>query len=181
MHIPNSFQVPREVSFFISSGCLKLIPLSRSLAHLDYSLVISNKEHLKGLFGKTDEWWPADNLSFAQNYEMLIWHEEQFENNESFAYAFFLNNTYIGCLYLYGLGEVYDIVSVKDPQLIYVFMWVDKELYVKGVDAQIFAQVKAWIEETWYFANSDYPGRLTPLTSFCRETASWILTLDHCV
>lgn len=176
MFIPDNFVVPTEVEFSIAEGLLRLQPLGRFLARIDYDVVVTNRDHLKGVFGELDNWWPSDDLSFYDNYDMLIWHEEQFIARESFAYAICLNKSYIGCTYIYGLKEVCDIVTDKDPKKIYVFMWTDKAMFRKGVDAKAFLKIKQWIENVWCFAKADYPGRITPLSSFGPKTAAWIIT-----
>ena len=178
MNIPDSFSVPENYEFYITDSLVKVefLPLNTTIAKDDFNTIIKNRTHLKGLFGKLDDWWPADHLTEAENYQTLLWHEEEFKKRESFAYSIHLNEKYIGCLYIYGLKEVVEIVSIKDEDLLYVFMWTTEEIYKKGIDKLIFQQLKRWIEEKWCFALADYPGRTSPLASSISNTACWIKT-----
>lgn len=177
MKIPDGFNIPTHFEFKIQDNCnIRILPLNRLMAKEDYNLVISNRRHLKGIFGKLDDWWPSDDLSEKENYSMLLWHEKQFENKKSFAYAIMFNNKYIGCFYIYGLEEVYEIVSVVDFDMLYVFMWTSESMYHNGIDNMIFNHLKLWVEKEWNFAKADYPGRVTPLVSYKNSTASWIKT-----
>lgn len=153
---------------------IDLAPLSPLLAEKDYKLIMLNKKHLKGVFGELDDWWPSDTLNKRDNYNTLSWHEKQFKKRKSFAYAIFLNGEYIGCFYIYGLEVVHKIVSVKDPSLLYVFMWTAEKYFINGMDKIIFIYLKKWIELEWNFAKADFPGRISPLISWSKETASWI-------
>ena len=106
MKIPNDFIIPSHVEFQISNMfTVTLSPLDRTLSNEDYKLIMSNKNHLKGLFGKLDDWWPSDTLSERENYEALLWHEKQFQERKSFAFSIKLDGQYIGCIYIYGLDE----------------------------------------------------------------------------
>lgn len=180
MNIPAGFSVPKNYEFYITDSLLKVTfsPLNTTISKEDFNTIINNRTHLKGLFGKLDDWWPSDHLTEKDNYQTLLWHEEEFVKRGSFAYAIHLNQKYIGCLYIYGLKEVVEIVTKKDESLLYVFMWTTKENYKNGIDKLIFQQLKKWVEEKWCFAVADYPGRTSPLTSSVYNTASWIKTLD---
>ena len=69
---------------------------------------------------------------------------------------------------------MHKIVSVKDPSLLYVFMWTAEKYFINGMDKIIFIYLKKWIELEWNFAKADFPGRISPLISWSKETASWI-------
>jgi hypothetical protein len=43
-----------------------------------------------------------------------------------------------------------------------VTMWVTKEQYDRGFEAELLAAVKAWIAKDWPFKNVDYPERQKP-------------------
>lgn len=175
MKIPKDFNIPTHTEFsVIDSYNVEIVPLTSQMEEKDFALVVSNKKHLKGMFGELDDWWPSDTLNKRDNYNMLIWHEEQFRKRKSFAYAIFLNKEYIGCFYIYGLEVVRKIVSVKNPNWLYIFMWTSKEYFNNGIDKLIFEHLKVWIEREWSFAKADFPGRTSPLISFSKDTASWI-------
>lgn len=178
MKIPKNFKIPEYHEFYILNDLIKvsITPLNSTFAKEDFSTIINNKKHLKGLFGELDDWWPSDSITEADNFKMLLWHEEEFKKRNSFAYIIRLNGEYSGCLYFYGLDEVFKIVSIKDYNIIYVFMWTTEEVFSKGFDKLIFDHLKKWISNTWDFTCADYPGRTSPLSSFCSATASWIKT-----
>lgn len=166
----------RIIFFLENAEEIILTPLTTKISNEDYKMIIDNHKHLKGIFGNLDNvWWPPDELTESENLKMLTWHEHQFLLKESFAYAIFKNNEYIGCFYIFGSEEVGSIIDSPSSTSAYVFMFTTKENYENGTDAQIFQELKIWMLKCWEFPKIEYPGREIPITKLCNKTAAWIL------
>lgn len=176
--VDESFEIPNTYQFSLDrSTKVVFSPLTTKIAEEDYKLIISNRKHLKGLFGYLDNcWWPSNRLTEENNYRMLKWHEQQFSKRESFAYSIFCDDEYIGCFYIYGSNVVGRIVENPTSNSVYIFMFTTEQCYDNGNDMRIFKELKKWISKKWDFSKIEYPGRETPLVSFNRNTARWIKT-----
>lgn len=118
----------------------------------DYAAVMSSVEHLKNVWPGSA--WP-DGLTLEQDIIDLGWHQREFMNRTSFAYTVMtLNETTV-------LGCVYVDPTRKRGYDTEVFLWVRASELERGLDARLFAAVKAWLADEWPFENPGFPGRDT--------------------
>ena len=146
--VPNHFQVP--LSFDTKYFHLEM--LNANYVKEDYETIISNINHLKSVFGPHND-WPWNNLTIDENHKDLEWHQNEFINRTSFAYAvkYSANNEYIGCVYIYpSFDPSYDAM---------VILWVKRFKNHKNLDELLLSSIKKWIREVWPFKKVVFPGR----------------------
>lgn len=118
----------------------------------DYDAVMSSIGHLKGVFGPDSSWPPAD-LTLEQDLIDLGWHQKEFQFGSSFAYTV-MSLDESRCL-----GCVYVDPSEKAGYDAQVILWVRQGELGKGLDEKLFAAVKTWLSEQWWFTRLAFPGR----------------------
>jgi len=120
---------------------------------LDYDAVMTSRDHLHSVFG-THTGWPADDLTIEQDLADLHRHQQEFETRVAFAYTVVSldESLCLGCVYINPTLD-------PEPYDSRVYLWVRKSELEKGLDAELFAAVKAWIARDWPFKNVAYPGR----------------------
>lgn len=145
--VPQGFQAPFEVK----TDQYIIRKLTVDEAEKDYKAVMSSKESLRQIFCVDDD-WPSDEMTLEENYGDLKEHQEEFDNNEGFAYTIVVpdDSECIGCLYIYPFRHgVYDCR---------VFYWL-----VDQVDEQLNAHLRQfidqWLPKDFGLTNPAYPGR----------------------
>ena len=90
--------------------------------------------------GSPDPW--AD-TTLEQNLVDLGWHQKEFELRRSFAYTVVRpdESQVIGCVYLLP----------SDAADAEVRLWVRREAWDEGLDAELERAVRAWVAERWPF------------------------------
>ena len=143
--IPEDYEVPET----FCDDSFRLSVLESSVAEIDYRIVMSSRERLRGVFDENDN-WPADNLSLAANIRDLERHQQEFEARIAFAYAVRERDGdgYWGCVYIEPSVTEYDAE---------VYMWVSDAQ--RDRDTQLYNVIQAWIANEWPFQRVAYPGR----------------------
>jgi len=118
----------------------------------DYDAVMSSIDHLKGVFGPGSS-WPSADLTLEQDLVDLGWHQKEFQMGSSFAYTV-MSIDESRCL-----GCVYVDPSEKAGYDAQVILWVRRSEVSKGLDEKLFAAVRTWLSEQWWFARAAFPGR----------------------
>ena len=146
--VPASKSVPAG----LETADFKLRMLTVNDLVKDYDAVMSSVEHLHGVFGP-DNSWPADDLTLEQDLIDLGWHQKEFQMKSSFAFTVMRldESRCLGCVYV-------DPSDKKgfDAQVI---LWVRQSELETGLDERLFAAVKEWLENEWWFENVAFPGR----------------------
>jgi len=93
----------------------------------------------------------APSLTKEQNLIDLGWHQKEFQLRRSFAYTVVApdESRVLGCVYFYPDDEADARVS----------LWVRREAWKDGLDPVLEAEVRAWVDREWPFANVHWPGR----------------------
>jgi len=145
--VEEGFKAPFEVS----TSDYHLRKLRVDDVEKDYQAVMSSKESLRQIFCVDDD-WPADDMTIEKNYQDLKEHQDEFDNNEGFAYTIELpdKSKCIGCLYIFPFSHgVYDSC---------VYYWLIDEL-----DNQLNSNLREftdkWLEKDFDLINPAYPGR----------------------
>ena len=143
--VPENFEVPKT----FRDTPFRLSVLELSVAEIDYQVVMSSRERLRGVFNEYDN-WPADDLSLAANIRDLVRHQREFEARIAFAYAVHECDGagYWGRIYIEPSDTEYDAE---------VYLWVSDAQVAR--DKQLYDVVKAWIANDWPFRRVAYPGR----------------------
>jgi len=145
--VPEGFEAPFEVEtedFIVRK-------LTVDEVEKDYKAVMSSKESLRQIFHENDD-WPKDDMTIDDNYEDLLRHQHEFDDNEAFAYTIVNSDDSecIGCIYIYPFP--YDVYDSK------VFYWL-----VDKVDNDLNESLKSfldkWIPDSFGLIKPAYPGR----------------------
>jgi hypothetical protein len=90
----------------------------------------------------------------AENLVDLGWHQKEFELRRSFAYTVVApdESQVLGCVYLYP-SETHDV---------HLRMWVRRSAWDTGLDSQLEAAVRHWLERDWPFEKLDWAERTRP-------------------
>ncbi len=139
-----------DLPLVLETNRMRLRPLTIHDAVKDYDAVMTSEHRLKTVFEPDGEW--PTGLTLQQNIAELGWHQTEFELRTSFAYTVVsLDETEVlGCMYIYPTD--------KDDYDVYCTMWVRESQADTGLDQHLFENVKAWLDESWPFANVAYPG-----------------------
>ncbi|MEW9854439.1 twin-arginine translocation pathway signal protein [Novosphingobium sp. M1R2S20] len=151
---PTSLLVPAEfaVPTLVETSDFKLVPLGPALVRLDFDAYMSSIEHLQKTFSRSTA-WPHAGISDADAMRDIEAEEARFRNRKSFAYAVLSPD---GML---ERGSVYVSPSPVEGYDAVVRMWVTKDEYDAGFDAELHKWVADWIRTDWPFAKVAYPGR----------------------
>ncbi|MCL0096392.1 KamA family radical SAM protein [Thermodesulfovibrionales bacterium] len=118
----------------------------------DYETIMSNIKLLKGVFGPYND-WPWKDFTLEENFRDLKWHQGEFINRHSFAYAVRDSESreYLGCVYIYpSFDPRYDA---------FIVLWIKDLKMHKELDKSLYNSIKNWIHEVWPFENATFPGR----------------------
>lgn len=146
--VAQDFSVPT----LVETGKFKLVPLGPDLVKVDFNAYMSSIEHLQKTFTRSTD-WPHPGISDADAMRDMETEQARFRNRESFAYAVLTpdGSRERGCVYVYPSAvDGYDAV---------VRLWVTKDEYDAGFDAELYAWVTQWMRAAWPFAKIAYPGR----------------------
>ena len=143
----------------------KLVPLGPDLVEVDYEAYMSSIPHLQETFTRSTG-WPREDLTLEDSMRDMESEASRFAARESFAY---------GVLTPDGsreLGSVYVSPSPVEGYDARVRMWVTKDQYDAGFDAELYDWVRQWIEREWPFSNVAYPGRAIDWESWDEAVAA---------
>ncbi|WP_309104699.1 hypothetical protein [Microbacterium sp.] len=94
--------------------------------------------------------WPTAPVTEESNYVDLVWHECEFRDKESFAYAVFAEERYIGNCYLYPVGRRTPATPELLEHDVDLSWWVTPDAYAGGLYAALHRALNEW-------ATTDFP------------------------
>jgi hypothetical protein len=144
--VPATFEVPTT---YTGTG-YKLVPLGPAVAELDYKAYMSSIDHIRKTQGGN---WPNPNLTMADQAKDMAGEKAQWDGRKSFPYAVLTldGSRELGCFYLRpSPKEGYDSVAT---------MWVTKEAFDRGLEDQLYKDMKAWLAKSWPFQKTAWRGR----------------------
>jgi hypothetical protein len=88
-----------------------------------------------------------------QDRKDLAWHQEEFRRRSSFDYAVMSRDEarLLGCVYV-DPAET----AGHDAE---VWLWVRASELATGLEAELYATVRRWVQDRWPFDKVAYPGR----------------------
>lgn len=150
----DNFDIPTELVF----GDLAATPLHREDVDEDLEAVNSSLEIIRRTRGGG---WPSEKLSRDFNLLDLAWHEREFRDRSSFAYAIRLKGEYVGCFYIYAIGERKELSEETDQYDADFSWWVTQEAFDNGVYEKVFCALKEW-HGSFPFKNILFSNTLIP-------------------
>lgn len=150
-----SFQAPSELHY----EDLRAKTLTRADLKADMDAVNSSLETIRNTRGGS---WPSEPVSEEFDLLDLAWHEREFRDGDSFAYAVYnTSDTYIGCFYLYPMGLRTPLTEELLNYDVDASWWVSTEAYEQGYYEKLYKALKQWLGdlpiESVYYSNKEIP------------------------
>ncbi|MBB4856819.1 hypothetical protein HNO88_000116 [Novosphingobium chloroacetimidivorans] len=130
----------------------KLVPLGPDLVQVDYDAYMSSIEHLQKTFSRSTN-WPTAGITSADAMKDMQGEAGRFRSRTSFAYGVLTPDA------KRERGSVYVSPSPVPGYDAMVRLWVTKDEFDRGFDAELYKWVVAWVRQDWPFAKVAYPGR----------------------
>jgi hypothetical protein len=107
--------------------------------------------------------WPSGPVSEEFNFVDLVWHELEFRERYSFAYAVYdAGNRYVGCCYFYPMGRRTPLDEALAQHDVDVSWWVTPDAYQRGDYARLYTALRHWIADAFPFKNPYFSNREIP-------------------
>lgn len=155
--LPNGYQPPKELTY----KDLTARPLTRADLKDDMEAVNSSLELIRKTRGGS---WPEEAVNEDFDLLDLAWHEREFRDNDSFAYVIYdINDTYIGCFYLYPMGHRTKLTKELLQCDVDASWWVTTAAYEQGYYKKLYAALKQWLGSNKfpfkkvYYSNREIP------------------------
>ena len=107
--------------------------------------------------------WPAEPVTEDFDFVDLVWHELEFRDAASFAYAVYgPGDEYLGCCYLYPMGHRTELSEERLAHDVDVSWWVTPDAYARGYYAKLYRALRRWTTEEFpfhapYYSNAEIP------------------------
>lgn len=137
--VPKEFAVPTT---FASNGYI-LRPLGPGLEKHDYDAYMSSIEHIRSSFGGGR--WPSPGITMKEALADVESEKQRFDARQSFTYAVLTpdGRRERGCVY---------ISPSRDPRFdAQVRIWVTKADFDAGLEAQLWTEMRRWVNTAWPF------------------------------
>ena len=108
--------------------------------------------------------WPTEPVTEEFNFVDLVWHELEFREATSFAYAVYdVDGGYLGCCYLYPMGRRTELSAELLNHDVDVSWWVTPDAYEDGYYQKLYRALVHWVAEEFpfrapYYSNAVIPG-----------------------
>lgn len=106
--------------------------------------------------------WPSEPVTEEFNYVDLVWHECEFRENDSFTYALYADEKYLGCCYLYPLGRRKPLTEELLAHDVDVSWWVTPEAYAAGQYTKVYRALRHWTATEFPFDRVHYSNAEIP-------------------
>lgn len=150
LDLPAGFQAPGDLAY----EDIRARAISRADLQADVQGINSSIELIRRTRGGT---WPSAPVTEEFNYVDLVWHELEFREGDSFAYAVYdSDNHYLGCCYLYPMGRRTPLTQELLRHDVDVSWWVTPDAYNRGYYTKLYAALRRWIASEFPFASAYY-------------------------
>jgi hypothetical protein len=138
--------------------------VARAISRADLSADIAGINESLDLIRRTRGGdWPTGPVSAELNYVDLVWHELEFRENYSFAYAVYeTSGRYLGCCYFYPMGRRTPLDETLLRHDVDVSWWVTPDAYQKGFYMKLYIALRRWSVESFPFVNPYFSNREIP-------------------
>jgi hypothetical protein len=158
LDLPSGYVAPTELAY----EDIRARAISRADLQDDMRGINSSIEIIRRTRGGK---WPTEAVSEEFNYADLVWHEVEFREGSSFAYAVYdVDSRYLGCCYLYPMGGRTKLTEGLLKYDVDVSWWVTPEAYEQGYYAKLYAALRHWVADAFpftmpFFSNIEIPER----------------------
>jgi hypothetical protein len=107
--------------------------------------------------------WPTEPVTEAFNFVDLVWHEQEFREGTSFAYAVYdADDGYLGCCYLYPMGRRTALTAELLVHDVDVSWWVTPDAYERGLYTTLYRALQHWVAHDFPFRAPHYSNAEIP-------------------
>ena len=107
--------------------------------------------------------WPTGPVTDGDNFVDLVWHELEFREGTSFAYVVRdAAGAYLGCCYLYPMGQRTELSDELLHHDVDVSWWVTPAAYERGYYARLHAALQRWVADEFPFTDPFYSNAELP-------------------
>ena len=153
LETPAGYRAPTELNY----DDIRARGLSRADLQADVRGINASIELIQRTRGGG---WPTQPVTEEYNYVDLVWHELEFREGYSFAYAVYDSaNGYLGCCYLYPMGRRTQLTADLLAYDVDVSWWVTPEAYDRGYYSKVYRALQHWIADGLPFTNPYYSNR----------------------
>jgi len=108
--------------------------------------------------------WPTEPVTEDFNFVDLVWHELEFREGASFAYAVYdADGGYLGCCYLYPMGRRTELSAALLDRDVDVSWWVTPDAYEQGYYEKLYRALGHWLGDELPFSAPYYSNVEVPL------------------
>jgi RimJ/RimL family protein N-acetyltransferase len=107
--------------------------------------------------------WPTGPVTEEFNFVDLVWHEQEFREEASFAYAVYdADGGYLGCCYLYPMGRRTELSEELLKHDVDISWWVTPDAYEAGYYQKLYRALRHWLAAEFpfgapYYSNAEIP------------------------
>jgi hypothetical protein len=139
LQLPAGFEAPSTLSY----DDIRARALSRADLHDDVRGINASLDLIRRTRGGG---WPTEPVSEEYNFVDLVWHECEFREGYSFAYAVYdAGGRYLGCCYLYPMGRRTPLTTDLLAHDVDVSWWVTPPAYDEGYYRKLYAALREWV------------------------------------
>jgi hypothetical protein len=155
--LPSGFAPPHELHFEdITARALSRADLAADVLGINASLDLIRQTRGGN--------WPTEAVTEEFNYVDLVWHECEFREGYSFAYAVYhADGHYLGCCYLYPMGRRTPLTEELLHHDVDVSWWVTPDAYQHGHYVTLYRALHHWITTAFPFRDPWYSNREIPV------------------
>jgi hypothetical protein len=156
LHLPPAFAAPTRLTYEdVVARKLTRDDLGDDVRGINASLELIRKTRGGG--------WPTEPVTEEFNYVDLVWHEQEFREGGSFAYAVYDDQGgYLGCAYLYPMGRRTELTAELMKHDVDVSWWVTPDAFDKGYYEKLYGALRQWLTEDFPFSAPYYSNAVIP-------------------
>ncbi len=156
IQLPPGYDAPTRLTYDdIVATAISRANLSDDVRGINASIALIQKTRGGG--------WPTEPVTEEFNFVDLVWHECEFREGYSFAYAVYDDRgTYLGCCSLYPMGRRTLLNEDLLDHDVDDSWWVTPEAYERGYYTKLYAALRHWVVEDYPFSKPYYSNIVIP-------------------
>jgi Acetyltransferase (GNAT) domain len=156
LRLPPGFTAPRRLVYEdLVARALTRDDLAEDVRGINASIELIQRTRGGG--------WPTEPVTEDFNFVDLVWHEQEFREGTSFAYAVYdSNGGYLGCCYLYPMGRRTELTEELLRHDVDVSWWVTPDAYERGYYEKLYRALGDWVTEQFPFESPHYSNAEVP-------------------
>jgi hypothetical protein len=158
LKIPVGYRAPAELAYDdIRARAISRADLRDDVRGINDSIELIQRTRGGG--------WPTEPVTEEFDYVDLVWHELEFREGYSFAYAVYDSaGGYLGCCYLYPMGRRTALTPELVEHDVDVSWWVTPHAYDRGYYRKLYLALRQWVADHFPFDRPHYSNREIPTT-----------------